>query len=97
MSKDIVRVDVTASPDLMQLAEELEKSGVGCLLVRGDEEVALMTPARPKTTQSPGRATSRRDPGRILNIIGLGSSKEPSNIARHKDEYIADAVDHRRR
>lgn len=37
----------------------------------------------------------RLEPERILEIIGIGESAEGSDIARYKDEYIADAVDHR--
>lgn len=38
---------------------------------------------------------NRLEPKRVLNIIGLGASAEGSDIANHKDRYIADAVDHR--
>ena len=34
-------------------------------------------------------------PERVLDIIGIGESPEGSNIARLKDEYVADASDHR--
>ena len=39
---------------------------------------------------------SRDKPYSILDIVGLGDSGEPSNIAEHKDEYIADAYDYKR-
>ena len=37
------------------------------------------------------------EPDVILGIIGIGASAEPSNIARYKDQYIADAIDPRPR
>jgi hypothetical protein len=32
----------------------------------------------------------------ILNIIGIGASDEPTNIAKHKREYLAEAIEHKR-
>lgn len=37
------------------------------------------------------------DPRRVGEIIGLGESAGDSHIARRKDQYIADAADHRGR
>lgn len=43
-------------------------------------------------------SSHRRDTGyqgehdSILNLIGLFESSSPSNIAKHKDEYLADAI-----
>ena len=36
-------------------------------------------------------------PYSILDIAGLGASGKPGSIADHKDEYIADAYDYKRR
>ncbi len=30
----------------------------------------------------------------ILNIIGIGASDEPTDIAKHKREYLAEAIEH---
>jgi hypothetical protein len=62
----------------------LEKEGVRYRIVR------VTTRRRPTP-----RRHKRLEPERIFNIFGIGSSAEGSNIARFKDEYIADAVDHR--
>ena len=36
------------------------------------------------------------EPDSILSIIGIATSAEPSDIARYKDEYVADAYDYRK-
>lgn len=36
------------------------------------------------------------EPDSILNIIGIGASDEPTNIAKHKREYLAEAIEHKR-
>lgn len=41
--------------------------------------------------------TASSEPDSILGIIGIASSAEPSDIARFKDEYLADAYDYRKR
>jgi hypothetical protein len=39
----------------------------------------------------------RLQPDRVLDIIGIGASAEDTNIARYKDEYLAEAADRRDR
>lgn len=40
---------------------------------------------------------NRDKPYSILDIAGLAASGTPGSIADHKDEYIADAYDYKRR
>lgn len=40
-------------------------------------------------------AADSTEPDAILGIIGIGSSKEPTTIARDKDRYLAEAFDPR--
>lgn len=90
MSAKLIPLDISKSPELERLVEEMERSGVGRVLVREGEEVAVLT-----TTSTSGRAKRHRtpkDPRRVLDIIGRGASSEPSDIAHHKDEYIADSI-----
>lgn len=84
---------MTHSPELLRLIEEIEQSGAAGVLVRGDEEVAVITPTHAATPSRSGRG--RRQPERILNIIGIGASGEPTDVAQHKDVYLADAAEHR--
>lgn len=37
------------------------------------------------------KATHHDDP--LWGIVGIGSSPEPTDIANHKDEYVADAIE----
>ena len=92
MSKEPVRIDVTDSPELLRLIEEIERSGTTGVLVRDDHEIAVVTPTHTATSSRSGR--SRRQPERILNIIGIGASGEPTDVAQHKDAYLAEAAEH---
>jgi hypothetical protein len=78
------------SGELLDLAEEVRCSGVGRLLVRGDEELVLLTPVSSDRNARPRRpAGEQRDA--LLNIIGIGESAEPTDIAHDEQEYFAEA------
>jgi hypothetical protein len=49
----------------------------------------------PSEASGARRRPSRLAPERVLDIIGIGEAPGGSNIARHKDQYLADAADHR--
>jgi excisionase family DNA binding protein len=53
----------------------------------------LVAPKARKAHRAPpvprGRPTSADDP--IWKIVGMGASKEPTDIARHEAEYLAEA------
>ena len=96
MSNELQPVDIAASPEILRLAEEVERSGVGRLLKRGDREIAVLTPVAPRDTRT-NRArrhtTASAERDSILNIIGIGESTEPTDIAHHEHEYLAEAYD----
>ena len=83
MSAEVQPTDVTDSAELLDLAE-VRRSGVGRLLKRGEQELALLTPVAP---QQP--AGDQHDA--LLNIIGIGESAEPTDVARDEQEYLAEA------
>ena len=91
MSTELQPIDITDSTELLALAEEVRRSGVARLLKRGEQDLALLTPLTPRQpARSPRRATiEERDA--LLNIIGIGASAEPTDIARDEQEYLAEA------
>lgn len=66
------------------------------VLVNTGEEVIEIgaVSTRPAAGEDAGDA---EEPDAILELIGMLESREPSNIARFKDEYLADAIDPRPR
>lgn len=97
MSTEVQPIDITESSELLDLAEEVRRSGVTRLLKRGDQDLALLTPVTP-----PREVQRRRRPAgdkcdALLNIIGIGESAEPTDIARHEGEYLAEAYTPTRR
>jgi hypothetical protein len=59
---------------------EIEAGGTRYLVTRLDDPM--------RGDFSPERSDS------IMDLIGIGASSESTDIARHKCEYLADAIDH---
>lgn len=90
MAAEAQSIDITDSTDLLNLAEEVKRSGVPRLLKRGEQELALLTPvASPMSPR--GRTAEGKSRDVLLNIIGIGESAEPTDIAREELEYLAEA------
>ncbi|MGI8687764.1 MAG: hypothetical protein ACR2M3_04215 [Thermomicrobiales bacterium] len=84
-------IDVPSGSDLAKVLEKaaetpviLEANGIRYRLSREDARV-------PDATETPhkGKPTSASDS--LWNIIGLWQSEEETDIAQHKDRYLADA------
>jgi hypothetical protein len=90
MSTETRSLDVTDSVELLDLAEEVRRSGVGRLLVRGEQELALIVPIA-RGGESPSRQPGRDEGDAPLKIIGIGASAKPTDIARDELEYLAEA------
>lgn len=91
MSSDAQAIDITDSTEMLDQAKEVHRSGVGRLLKRGEQVLALLTPVVPPqpvrlSQPSPGEAQDS-----LLSIMGLGSSAGPTDIARDEQEYLAEA------
>ncbi len=96
MNTEFQPIDISTWPDLLRLAEEVRRSGTGRVLRCGEEDLALLMPAHRRTARPRRvRPPAARDP--ILDIIGIGASEEPSDIAAHKHEYLAEAFDRKGR
>jgi len=91
--KELRPVNVTTTPEVLRLAQEVARSGVPVMLRTDEEELAVLTPVTP--AQGRGRR-QRIDPSirdSLLNIIGIGESAEPTDIAKHKHDYLAEAYE----
>ena len=91
MSNQPQPIDITDSPQLLDLAEEVQQSGIGRLLKRGEQDLALLVPVSPGRDANPQRDGAVEDRDTLLNIIGIGESAEPTDIARYEQEYLAEA------
>lgn len=97
MGTDVQSLDVTDSSELLDLAEEVRRSGVGRLLKRGEHDLALLTPVVPHREARPRRQPAGEKRDALLNIIAIAASDEPTDIARNEQAYLAEAYTSPRR
>ncbi len=81
-----------------EVSKLLEEAAESALILQANgtryrvNRIAAPAPAPPDGAP---RSRKRLEPERVLNIIGIGESAEESDIARFKDQYLAEAADHR--
>ena len=94
MAHETVSIDVSSSPDLRRLAEEVATSRTPHILRRDDEDMAVVVPAARKRSARRGRPTSQDDP--LWQIIGTADAAvpadAPTDVSSHKYTYLTDAV-----
>ena len=83
-------VDVANVPELLTLAERVQQTGEPCVLKRGGEDIAILSPVpeAPRRQRKSGLVT--RDDS-LWNIVGMARSEGPGDVARNKHEYLAEA------
>lgn len=67
------------------------------MLVDTGEEVIEIRDISTRPAVREDDASAVEEPDAILELIGMLESREPSNIAEFKDQYLADAIDPRPR
>ena len=80
-------LEVGGSPDLLKLAEEVQRTGAPRLLQRDGEDIAVISPAK-RARKLPFRAFTRDDP--LFGLIGSGTSNIPGGISERKHEFIGE-------
>jgi hypothetical protein len=89
MVKQAKRLDVTHTPELLRLAEEVAGSDEARVLTRDGEELAILMPARKQRSR---RRSKVESPNQWLaNLIGIGASEGPTDVSVNKHKYLADA------
>jgi hypothetical protein len=90
MAKErLTYTDVSDAPELLRLAEEVLRTQRAQVLVKGDEELVTVSPAKPaKKISSKRKPIPADDP--IWNIIGLVSTEGPDDVGENKHKYLAE-------
>jgi hypothetical protein len=77
---------------VLDLVEEVRRGGEARVLKQGDQDLALLTPIVSREARTPRRQPSSDHGDAILNIIGIGASSEPTDVANHEKQYLAEAA-----
>jgi antitoxin (DNA-binding transcriptional repressor) of toxin-antitoxin stability system len=93
MAREAESIDVTQSPELLRLVEEVERSGEAKRLCRGGRTVAIVSPVSPPARK---RAPSRRRTGLLSpddpfwKLVGIGRSGL-GDVSSNKQKYLGEA------
>lgn len=93
MAREIVTVDVTHTPDLLRLAEEVATTRVPRVLRRDSEDIAVVVPVPPRPARI--RAEPRLAEARQATLESTAASLEPAIRTEDIEAMIRDAKDER--
>jgi hypothetical protein len=82
-------IDISNSPDLTRIAEEVRATKKPKVLRRGDDEVAVISPVKPKRNRKLGKPLAPSDS--LFAIIGKAKIADADEVVDNPDKYLADA------
>jgi hypothetical protein len=90
MAKERKSIDITKSPELLRLAEEIQRSQEPRVLVSDAEELVEVRPVPAKRKRSAkGQPVTEDDP--LFRSLGSGRSGIPGGASGRKHEFLARA------
>jgi hypothetical protein len=94
VARELVPHDITGAPDMVELAEEVARTGAARVLTRDGEALAIVSPVPNKRRRRP---ESRRAKPTSLNdwlgdLIGVGKTSGPGDVSANIHRYVAEAI-----
>ena len=90
MVKEPKRIDISRIPELLSIAQEVRATNEPAVLQQESEDLALLSPVRPKK-RSKTTAQPVTSDDALFRLIGIGKSGIPGGISGKKHEYLARA------
>jgi len=84
------RIDISRMPELLSLAQEVRSTHEPRILQQENEDLALLSPVRPKTRPQ-SRAKPVTGDDALFRLIGIGKSGIPGGVSGKKHEHLARA------
>lgn len=95
MAKELRPLDAREVPGLLSIVEEVRESGEARVVTHADEEMAILSPIRPRAKR-PSRhrkaAIITKDDS-LWNIVGMADKPDDrvSDVSANKHKYLAEA------
>ncbi len=89
MVRELSPIDISAMPELIQLAEEVRSTRLPRRLRRGDEDIAVMVPAAPRPKRRMSKTPTAADIEAFLASAGSWKGVDT-------DKLVADIYESRR-
>jgi hypothetical protein len=90
MAKEPKRIDISRMPELLSIAQEVRSTNEPRILQQESEDLALLSPVRPKK-RSQNKAQPVTTDDALFRLIGIGKSGIPGGVSGKKHEYLARA------
>ena len=90
MAKEPKRIDISRMPELLRMVQEVRSTNESRILQQEREDLALLSPVRPKT-RSKVKAQPVTSDDALFRLIGIGKSGIPGGVSGKKHEYLARA------
>ena len=88
--KEPQRINISSIPELLKLVQEVRTTNEPAVLQQESEDLALLSPVRPKKPSKIKAKPVTRDDA-LFQLIGIGKSGIPGGISGKKHEYLARA------
>jgi hypothetical protein len=88
--KEPKRIDISKIPELLSMAQEVQSTNESRILQQDSEDLALLSPVRPKK-RSQTKAQPVTSDDALFRLIGIGKSGIPGGVSGKKHEYLARA------
>ncbi len=85
MARELEPIDISHTPELLRLAEDVQRTRRPRLLRRDTEDLVVVSPA-PQPRRPRGRVLTEDDP--LFGLIGIGDSGIPGGISANKHEAL---------
>jgi|SRR6266851_8378241 hypothetical protein len=89
MTQHIPTIDATDPQALAHALEDVERTKTPRLIKRGDKEIAVLSPLKPKRTRKLGRPLTRSDS--LFTVIGQAPVADADQVVDNVDTYLAKA------
>ena len=96
MAKELKPIDISNTPDLLRLAQEVQRTQQPRVLVTEAEELAVVVPVPSKPKRSRRTKGSANPNEWLLRLIDLGTdapADRPTDVSSNKHKYLAEAYD----
>ena len=90
MAHEVESLDVSRSPEMLRLAEEVARTGVPRVLERNGEALAIVRPTASPRRSRTGRRTAPN--AWLAGLVGIGESTDHANVSGNVHRYVAEAT-----
>ncbi|MGE0540478.1 MAG: hypothetical protein AB7R89_09870 [Dehalococcoidia bacterium] len=89
--REAIKVDIATRPDFERLVDEVARTQTSRVITRGDEEIAVLSPAKPKRRRTVWKRPTQADIDAALSVAGSWTDVEAAErLKRELDEARSD-------